>query len=330
MMEKRFIVTSSPHLTSTSTTRRIMLDVIIALAPAGSAGVVMFGWHSAALMAVTVLSAVVFEYLFRKITKRENSIGDLSAVVTGLLLAYNLPPKFPIWMAVTGSFIAIVIVKQFFGGIGQNFANPAITARIVLMVSFPTVMTSWLTAYDGVSSATPLAMMKSGTALAADSPTIMGALLGSVDTIGCIGEVSRLLLIAGGIYLLLRKVIVPIIPLCYIGTVAIFTWIIGADPVMQMLSGGLILGAFFMATDYTTSPTNPLGRVIFGIGCGVLTVVIRMWSNLPEGVSYSILIMNILTPLIERASYPRPFGVARKSSARRSSKERLKKEAVKS
>ena len=322
MMEKRFIVTSSTHLTSTSTTRHIMLDVIIALLPAGIAGCVMFGWYSAALIVTTVLSAVVFEYLFRKITKRENSIGDLSAVVTGLLLAYNLPPKFPIWMAVIGSFIAIVIVKQCFGGIGQNFANPAITARIVLMVSFPTAMTAWLTAYDGVSQATPLALMKSGM-LAADSPTILGALIGNVDTIGCIGEVSRLLLIADGIYLMLRKVIVPIIPLCYLGTVGILTWIIGADPVMQLLSGGLMIGAFFMATDYATSPTNPLGRVIFGVGCGLLTVVIRMWSNLPEGVSYSILIMNILTPLIERGSYPRPFGVPRKSSA-------PKKEALKS
>lgn len=323
MMEKRFIVTSSPHLTSTSTTRHIMLDVIIALLPAGIAACVMFGWYSAVLIAVTVLSAVVFEYLFRIVTKRENSIGDLSAVITGLLLAYNLPPRFPIWMAVIGSFVAIVIVKQCFGGIGQNFANPAITARIVLFVSFPTAMTAWLTAYDGVSSATPLAMMKSGTALAADSPTILGALIGNVDTIGCIGEVSRLLLIAGGIYLMIRKVIVPIIPLCYIGTVGIFTWIIGADPVMQMLSGGLILGAFFMATDYATSPTNALGRVIFSVGCGILTVVIRMWSNLPEGVSFSILIMNILTPLIERATYPRPFGVPRKGAEPR-------KEAAKS
>ncbi len=312
MMEKRFIVTSSPHLSSTSTTRHIMLDVIIALLPAGIAACVMFGWYSAVLIAVTVVSAVLFEYLFRIITKRENSIGDLSAVVTGLLLAYNLPPKFPIWMAVIGSFIAIVIVKQFFGGIGQNFANPAITARIVLMTSFPTAMTAWLTAYDGVSSATPLAMMKAGTVLTPDGPTILGALIGNVDTIGCIGEVSRLLLIAGGIYLMIRKVIVPIIPLCYIGTVGLLTWIAGADPVMQMLSGGLILGAFFMATDYATSPTNALGRVIFGVGCGILTVVIRLWSNLPEGVSYSILFMNILTPLIERATFPRPFGVPRK------------------
>ncbi len=310
MMDKRFIVTSSPHLTSTSTTRHIMLDVIIALLPAGIAACVMFGWHSALLIAATVLSAVVFEFLFRLIAKRQNSIGDLSAVVTGLLLAYNLPPKFPIWMAVIGSFIAIVIVKQCFGGIGQNFANPAITARIVLLASFPAAMTAWLTAYDGISSATPLAMMKSDAILTADGPTIFGALIGNADTIGCIGEVSRLLLILGGIYLMIRKVIVPIIPICYIGTVGIFTWIIGADPVIHMLSGGLILGAFFMATDYATSPTHARGRVIFGIGCGILTVVIRMWSNLPEGVSYSILFMNILTPLIERATYPRPFGAA--------------------
>lgn len=322
-MEKRFIVTSSPHLASASNTRRIMLDVIIALLPAGIAGCVMFGWYSAVLIVTTVLAAVVFEYLFRKLTKRENSIGDFSAVVTGLLLAYNLPPKFPIWMAVIGAFIAIVIVKQCFGGIGQNFANPAITARIVLLVSFPTAMTSWLTAYDGVSSATPLAMMKAGTVLTPDGTTILGALIGNVDTIGCIGEVSRLLLIAGGIYLMIRKVITPVIPLCFIGTVGLLTWIFGADPVMQMLSGGLILGAFFMATDYSTSPTNVLAKVIFGIGCGFFTVVIRLWSNLPEGVSYSILIMNILTPLIEMPTYPRPFGVARKGST-------PKKEAAKS
>ncbi|HNX14394.1 MAG TPA: RnfABCDGE type electron transport complex subunit D [Oscillospiraceae bacterium] len=324
MMEKRFIVTSSPHMTTASSTRRIMLDVIIALLPAGIAGCVMFGWYSAVLIVSTVAAAVVFEYLFRKLTKRENSVGDLSAVVTGLLLAYNLPPKFPVWMAVIGAFTAIVIVKQCFGGIGQNFANPAITARIVLLVSFPTAMTAWRTAYDGVSSATPLAMMKTGTVLVPDGTTILGALVGNVDTIGCIGEVSRLLLLAGGLYLFIRKVITPVIPLCFIGTVGLLTRIFGADPVMQMLSGGLILGAVFMATDYATSPTNLLAKVIFGIGCGFFTVVIRLWSNLPEGVSYSILIMNVLTPLIEMATYPRPFGTDRKRRLKGPPKEAAK------
>ncbi len=308
------IVTSSPHLRDRSSTRGIMLDVIIALIPAGIAGVIMFGAYTALMIAVTVLSAVLAEFLFNKIVKKPVTVGDLSAVVTGLLLAYNLPPYFPLWMAVIGSAVAIVVVKGLFGGIGQNFANPAITARIVLLVSFPEAMTSWarpfLPGADATSSATPLVSLKNafleGNTLDITWGNLSSLLFGLEG--GCVGEVSRLFLLLGGLYLIARRVITPTIPLAYIGTVFIFSWLLGASPLYQIFSGGLLLGAFFMATDYSTSPMYFWGKVIMGVGCGIITMVIRLYSNLPEGVSYSILIMNILTPLIERVTIPKPFG----------------------
>lgn len=316
------IVTSSPHLRDKSSTRNIMLDVIIALVPAGIAGIIMFGFYTALLIAVTVLSAVLGEFLFNKVVKKPNSIGDLSAVVTGLLLAYNLPPSFPLWMAVIGAIVAIVVVKGLFGGIGQNFANPAIAARIVLLVSFPTQMTTWVRPFisgaDAISSATPLVALKdaflSGNPIGITGGGLSSLLFGLEG--GCIGEVSRLFLILGGIYLIIRKVIVPTIPVAFIGTVFIFSWLLGASPVYQIFSGGLMLGAIFMATDYTTSPMYPKGKIIMGVGCGIITVLIRLYANMPEGVSYSILIMNIITPLIERVTIPKPFGYIKQRGAK--------------
>lgn len=308
------IVTSSPHLRDKGSTRNIMLDVIIALVPAGIAGIVMFGAYTALLIAVTVMAAVLGEFLFNKVVKKPNTIGDLSAVVTGLLLAYNLPPFFPIWMAVVGAVVATVIMKGLFGGIGQNFVNPAIAARIVLIVSFPTQMTTWARPFvsgaDAISSATPLVALKEAFISGNPIETTQGGLFNLLFGLegGCIGEVSRLFLILGGIYLIIRKVIVPTIPLAFIGTVFVFSWLLGASPVYQIFSGGLLLGAIFMATDYTTSPMYPKGKLIMGIGCGLLTVLIRLYANMPEGVSYSILIMNIVNPLLERVTIPKPFG----------------------
>lgn len=310
-MENILTMSPSPHLSSGATTRRIMLDVIISLVPASVAAVIFFGWKSLMLIGVCILSCVVLEYICRKVMKRKNTTGDLSAVVTGLLLALNLPPGLNPLMAVFGCIVAIVVVKQMFGGIGNNFVNPAITARIVLLVSFPVPMTTWekpfewLNTADSVTGATPLALAAQG-----ESTSYLDLFLGNRG--GCIGETCVLALLIGGIYLVARRVISPIIPLSFIVTVFILSFLLGGDPVFHIMSGGVMLGAIFMATDYTTSPMNPLGKLIFGIGCGVITVLIRLYANLPEGVSYSIILMNILTPHIENLTRPRPFGKERK------------------
>lgn len=298
-MENRLIVSSSPHIHTADSTQGIMLDVLIALMPATIYGVVLFGWRAALIIAACVASAVLSEYIWNRATKKENSLADLSAVVTGLLLALNLPSSLPVWMAALGSAVAIIIVKQMFGGLGQNFANPAMTARIVLMVSFPAAMTTFYEPFgDIVSSATPLG---------GGSYLLKELFLGAHS--GCIGETSAVMLLLGGIYLILRRVISPIIPLSFIGTVFVFSWILGVNPLTAILSGGLLLGAIFMATDYVTSPTYPLGKLVFGIGCGILTVVIRHFAALPEGVSYSILLMNLLVPYINRFTSRKPFGM---------------------
>ncbi|MGN1081405.1 MAG: RnfABCDGE type electron transport complex subunit D [Acutalibacteraceae bacterium] len=306
-MEKLY-VSSSPHLHSSLSTRKIMLNVIVALLPAAAAGIILFGLRSALVTAVCVASCVFFEWVFEKITKKPSTVGDLSAVVTGILLAFNLPVSIPLWMAVIGSAAAIIVVKQFFGGIGQNFANPAIVGRIVLLLSFSSAMTNWTPTRfmpDAVTSATPLAVLSGG-----GNVSTLDLFLG--NTAGCLGETCALALLIGGIYLCLTKTVSPIIPLCFIGTVFVFAFFNGGCDftyaLNQILSGGLMLGAFFMATDYTTSPINKKGKVIFAVGCGILTSVIRFWANLPEGVSYSILLMNILVPLIERFTTPKPFG----------------------
>lgn len=329
MRQNKLIVTASPHARSKITVSNIMLDVIIALVPALIASVVIFGFRALAVVATTVGSAVLAEYVTRKILKRSNTISDLSAVVTGLILAFNLPVGIPLWIAAIGSIFAIVVVKQFFGGIGENFVNPAIAARIVLMVSFPTAMAQWVKplawkAGEAVTAATPLAIInnKTGEAL----PSLMDMLLGVRG--GCLGETCAIALLAGGIYLMIKKVISPAIPLSFIGTVAVFMLIAGKGDLnflaYELLGGGLMLGAFFMATDYTTSPINTKGRIIFGIGCGLITSIIRVFGSLPEGVSFSIILMNILVPHIENMCIPKPFGTVKEKKAKKEKKEAQK------
>ncbi|MDD5953279.1 MAG: RnfABCDGE type electron transport complex subunit D [Oscillospiraceae bacterium] len=316
-MKDKLIVSSSPHLRAGRTTTGIMLDVIIALMPALVASIIYFGYRAAILIAVCVATCVVAEFVSRKIMKRENTLFDLSAVVTGILLAFNLPAGLNPIIAAIGSVVAIIVVKQMFGGLGQNFVNPALTARIVLLVSFPTPMTTWASPfyYWGGTDA-----MTTATVLGGGEVSLLDMFLGNQG--GSLGETCALALIIGGIYLVIRKVISPLIPLCYMGTVALFTLIysactggnIGVDILTQLLSGGLMLGAIFMATDYATTPINWRGKIVFAIGCGILTMVIRLFGSLPEGVSFAIILMNILTPLIEKATSPRPFGKERKAS----------------
>ena len=316
----QLIVSPSPHIRSERTTRNIMLDVIIALCPAVIASVILFGWRAFLIEAVCVASCVLIEYLCRVLMKRDQTIGDLSAVVTGLLLALNLPVTIPMWVAVFGCFIAIAVTKQLFGGIGQNFANPAIAARVILLASFGGYMTNFTAPFDysgvdAVASATPLALLAGGAdAVASASSAAGGAQLPSLMQMflgvkaGCIGEVSALALLIGGVYLVARRVIKPITPLVFIGTVFVFSGVLGADPVYQILSGGLMLGAIFMATDYATTPATNWGKAVFGLGAGLLTVLIRQYGNYPEGVSFAILLMNILTPQIDKLLTRKPLG----------------------
>lgn len=304
----RLIVSPSPHDENYTKTSSIMLNVCIALVPALIAGCVFFGLRALLVTAVCIVSCVVFEFICRKLMKRENTIGDLSAVVTGLILSLNLPVTVPLWMAVIGSFVAIVIVKQLFGGIGQNFANPAITARIVLMVSFPSAMTNWVIPFfwkensvDAVTGATPLALGDG-----AELPSYLDLFLGNVG--GCLGETCALALLAGGLYLAARKIISLSAPISFIGSLALLSFIAGEDPLYQVLAGGVFLGAFFMATDYATTPISEKGKIVFGLGCGIITFVIRHFGSFPEGVSFSILLMNVLTPYIEQLTRTKIFG----------------------
>ena len=303
---EQLTVSVSPHFSGKRTTKNIMLDVIIALLPALIASFIIFGWRSLLVAGVCTASCILSEFFFEKLCKKTITISDLSAVVTGLLLAFNLPVTIPLWQAVLGSMTAIIIVKQLFGGIGQNFANPAITARIMMLIAFSNTMTKWQfpqNSVDAVSGATPLAASAKGL----DSlPSYLSLFLGNHS--GCIGETCSLALILGGIYLLVRKVITWHIPVAFIGTVALMSLVCGKDPLYQILSGGLMLGAFFMATDYATSPSTKWGKIIFSIGCGLVTILIRFWVSLPEGVSYSILLMNILTPYISKLTRQKPLG----------------------
>ncbi|MBU5484909.1 RnfABCDGE type electron transport complex subunit D [Clostridium sp. MSJ-11] len=298
----KYTVSSSPHIRANDTTKSIMRDVVIALLPATFASVYFFKLQALLVILVSVLSCVGAEYIWQKALKRKVTIGDLSAVVTGLLLAFNLPPSVPLWIPVVGGIFAIIIAKQFFGGLGQNIVNPALIARAFLLASWPTPMTTWT--LDGVTTATPLAALKAGT----QAPGLMDVFLGNVG--GCIGETSALALLIGGAYLIFKHVIDWRIPVTYIGTTFIITAIAGraGNPLYELFAGGLMLGAFFMATDYATSPITPLGRIIFGVGCGALTGIIRIFGGYPEGVSYSILIMNLFVPLIERWTAPKIFG----------------------
>ncbi len=299
----KFYVSPSPHLRSHASTRRIMLDVIIALVPAIIASCVHFGWYPLLILAVCVAVCVASEFISRLIMKRDNTVGDLSAVVTGVLLALNLPANINPLIAAFGALAAIVVVKQMFGGLGMNFVNPALAGRIILLVSFPTAMTTWVAsnfqAVDAVTSATPLAAE-------ANTYSYLELLLGSHG--GSMGETCAVALILGGVYLVIRRVISAAIPLVIMGSAALTSLILGRDPLFELLSGGLLLGAVFMATDYVTSPITFRGKVIYGVGIGVLTVLIRQFANIPEGMSFAILLFNILTPLIENITAKKPFG----------------------
>ena len=317
------VVSHAPHINGSDTVPKIMLDVIIALMPALIAGVFVFGMRALIVALTCVISSAAAEYIWCRILKKPNSTGDLSAVVTGLILALNVPASLPLWMAVIGSVFAIIIVKQFFGGIGHNFMNPALGARAFLMASWALAMTRWYTpgthlplfgVPDAVTSATPLA------AGSADKFSYLTLFVGNHG--GCIGETSALAILIGAAYLVIRRVIRLRVPLIFIGTVAVGTWIFGGsgglfsgDPLYQILSGGLMLGACFMATDYTTSPTTPKGQIVFALGCGIITVLIRIWGGYPEGVSYSILLMNVATPLIERLTAPKRYGFVKEKEA---------------
>lgn len=311
MTDRKLLVSAGPHIRSNASTTSIMGDVLIALLPAVVASVLVFGTRALLLEVVCVASSVLFEYLFRRLLKRSNTISDLSAAVTGLLLAFNLPAGFPIWMAILGCFVAIVIVKQLFGGIGCNFANPAITGRIFLLIAFAGQMTTWpaansyISGIDAVSGATPLALIKEGSIEAL--PAVKNLLFGIRG--GCLGETCAIALLIGFIYLVLRRVITPTIPVVYVATIALMSLILGYDPIYMILTGGVLLGGIFMLTDYATSPATELGKVVFAVGAGIITMLIRNSSGgYPEGVSFAILLMNILCPYIAKLGHKKPFG----------------------
>ena len=323
-------ISSSPHIHSKVTTQTIMRDVLIALAPAALGGIWFFGLRALLVMLISVAGCVFFEWLCSKMMKFTCKVYDLSAVVTGVLIAFVCPVTIPYWCVLIGDFFAIVVVKQLFGGIGRNLVNPALAARAFLF-SWPALMTTWVKpgfansapllaeapvqALDGLTAATPLAQMAEG-----NMPRMQDLLIGNVG--GCIGETSVILLLIGFVYLLIRRVVSLRIPVAYIGTVALLTVLFPLNGVgnlqwmlAQVCSGGLMLGALFMATDYVTSPVTKLGQVVFGIGCGVITVVIRYFGGYPEGVSYAILIMNCCVVLLDRIGRPKKFGTPKKGVA---------------
>ena len=303
----------SPHIRSGRTTQSVMLDVIIALCPALIASIVLYGFRALLLTAVSVAACVLLEFGWEKLMKKPITVADLSAVVTGMLLAFNVPVGMPIVELIIGDVAAIILVKMLFGGLGCNFMNPALVGRIVIMFSFTTDMTTFAapkvanaitSGVDAVSTATPLALMD--TLSWSDFPKL---LLGAHG--GVLGEVCAAALILGGIYLVIRKVIKPIIPLCYLGSLLVFSWLFGGtQPVLSLFAGGAMLGAIFMATDYVTSPFTNKGKVIFGIGCGLITAAIRVFGNYAEGVTFAILLMNILVPYINDLTMTKPLGGA--------------------
>jgi Na+-translocating ferredoxin:NAD+ oxidoreductase subunit D len=320
-----WMTSSSPHAHSGESVRGIMFNVIAALLPALAASIYFFGWNAARLTVLCVAASVASEWATRKIMKRDAGVGDLSAIVTGILLAFNLPPTLPGWMAVLGAVMSIVVAKQVYGGIGYNLFNPALIGRAFLLVSFPVAMTTWaepcqgFCPADAVTTATPLGAWKTAWAAGAapaayfqDFP-VLDLLTGNRP--GCIGETSSIALLIGAAYLFWKRTITWHTPAAYLGVVAIFSAILyKADPVhnlsplYHLLTGGVILGAFFMATDMVTTPVTRKGMLIFGAGCGLLTMLIRRWGGYPEGTSFAILIMNALTPLINRGTKPRVFG----------------------
>ncbi|MDO4794155.1 MAG: RnfABCDGE type electron transport complex subunit D [Filifactor alocis] len=320
METNQLIVSSSPHIRSSEDVAQIMKDVLIALLPATLASIYFFRMGAIVNILVGVLGAVGAEFLCQKVMKRKVTINDFSAAVTGLLLAMNVPASLPWWITLVGSAFAIIMAKQVFGGLGHNFMNPALVARAALLAAYPSQMTGWVNTalntsanVDGLSAATPLAVIKGGEAVQAAS--LFDMFVGNVP--GTLGETSAILLILGGCYLIYRKVISPRIPLVYIGTVALLTFVFsGFDPMMipyNLFGGGLMLGAFFMATDYSSSPVNEKAQLVYAFGCGLLTSIIRYYGGYPEGVSYSILLMNVAAPLMDKMMKPRVFGEVSKN-----------------
>jgi electron transport complex protein RnfD len=327
-MSATTVVSVSPHLRDRDSTAKVMWGVCIALVPALAASTYLFGWRALLLTAVAVAVSVGTEVLSELIFKREITVSDGSAAVTGVLLAFTCPPQTPLWIVALGAFVAIFLVKQLFGGVGYNIFNPALTARAVMLASFPVVMTSWsapvrsLASFGGADATTAASALglvkeavKAGTT-AAMPFGYLDLLLGNVP--GSLGETCKVALLLGAAFLFVRKILDWKIPITFLGSVALLSWIVGRNPLFELLSGGLILGAFFMATDYVTSPTTANGRIIFGLGCGAITFLIRNYGGFPEGVCYAILFMNLCSPLIESYVRPRRFGVtrARKAGAR--------------
>lgn len=322
-MEHKLIVSSSPHIHQNESISSIMLDVIIALIPASLMGIYYFGYRAAVVIITAIAASVLSEYAYQKITKRQSSVGDLSAIVTGLLLALNLPVTVPLWMTVIGSAFAIIIVKQLYGGLGKNFMNPALAARCFMVIAWGGAMSAFVEPFagynaDAVSQATPLAVLKGISEGAL--PSVSDAFFGVKP--GTIGETSGAMLILGGLYLMYKKVISWRIPTLYILSFAILTYLFGTNltdssqltfTLLSVCTGGLFLGAIFMATDYVTTPTTKAGQAIFAVGCGFLTFVIRRYGSYPEGASFAILLMNIATPLIDRYVKPKKFGYLKKN-----------------
>lgn len=300
--DKLFYSSSAPHLRAAHSTASIMKEVIFAMVPILIFSTLYFGYRALLLTALSIASAVISEYLWQKLTKKPITISDCSAIVTGMLLAFNLPASVAWWMPVVGSAFAIIVVKQMFGGIGRNIMNPALAGRCFLLIAWSSAMVTFQV--DSATVATPLANMQAGNIDML--PSKLSCFLGVIP--GSLGETSALLILLSGIYLIIRKVIDYIIPVSYIGTVFILAYVLGGDGLYQILTGGLMLGAFFMATDYTTSPMNAKGKWMMGVGCGILTILMRFYGGYPEGVAFSILLMNLCVPLIDRFTMPRVFG----------------------
>ena len=305
----RFSASLAPHIFAKDTTAVLMLDVIAALMPTVAAGIWLFGWNAARVILICVVSCVGFEFLWEVLLKKPITINDLSAVVTGMILALTMPANAPWWMLVVGSATAILLVKQLFGGIGDNFVNPAATARAVLLASWPALMSggAYTAPLDAVSGATPLAILgRSAEAVAQAAPSTLDLFIGRIP--GCIGEVSKIAILLGLVYLLIRKTITWHIPVTMIASFMLFTWLFGGDPLQGVLMGSVLFGAVCMATDYVTSPMTHKGQIIFASGIGLLIALIRMFGGYPEGTMYAILIMNVLTPLIDRVTHGKIYG----------------------
>ena len=314
-MDTKLIVTASPHVHAPESTRTLMGNVVISLLPCVVASTVIFGFRALLLTVVTVAACIGFEYGYCKALKKKNPVGDLSAVVTGIILAMNFPVTLPLWMGVVGAFIAIVLIKQLFGGLGMNFANPALVGRIALFSGFSAAMTNWVypdAAVDQLSKATPLQVANPG------ALNFMDLFLGVHG--GVMGETCALAILVGLGYLLFTKTISPAIPVSYLATVAVMSLLCGENVMVQLLSGGLLFGAVFMATDYVTSPFTLKGKIVFGIGCGVITCAIRFYANMAEGVSFAILLMNLFVPYINDLTRQVPYGYVKPAKKKEEAK----------